>query len=188
MTPTQDSEPFPSFKYHPDPVATGSIAAEPDMPCLGCNRIRGYIYKGPVFTEKNFILDDHLCPWCIADGTAAKLFSATFNYTGTIDGLSEEIRNEVEARTPGFDAWQQEEWLGCCNDAAMFLGVVGAKELKRDFPEAEKPVKKYLRDEFDLETDEANEMFDALSKADQPSAYLFRCLHCQKFLAYVDQT
>ena len=188
MTPTEVSEPLPVFKYHPDPVATGSIAADPDMPCLGCNRIRGYIYKGPVYTEKNFILDDHLCPWCLADGTANKLFAATFNDIGMIDGLAAEIRNEVEARTPGFNAWQQEQWLACCNDGAAFLGVFGAEDLTRDYPEAGKVVRKYLRDEFDLEKDEADEMFDALSKDDQPSAYLFRCLHCKKFLAYVDET
>jgi len=66
---------LPSFRYHPDPLGTGAIKATPDSPCLGCNRIRGYLYVGPVHTEKNFILDEHLCPWCVADGIAAKKFA-----------------------------------------------------------------------------------------------------------------
>jgi len=180
-------EPLPVFRYHPDPVATGAIVENPDQPCLGCNRIRGYIYMGPVYTEKNFILDEHLCPWCIADGTAARLFGATFGDTGTLDAVSDEVRKEIAERTPSFMAWQQEQWLGCCGDAAAFLGVVGKKELKRDFPDAVKAVKRYLMSEYDLEKDEAEEFFDGLSKEGEPSAYLFRCLKCGKYLAYADQ-
>src|SRR5690348_16843232 len=124
----QASEPLPLFRYHPDPLATGSVRADTDTPCLACSRIRGYIYTGPAYTEKNFILEEHLCPWCIADGSAAKRFSATFNDTGQTDGISDQVRNEIETRTPGFDAWQQEQWLSCCGDAAAFLGHADAKE------------------------------------------------------------
>jgi uncharacterized protein CbrC (UPF0167 family) len=184
----QASEPLPAFRYHPDPLATGSIRPEPDTPCLGCNRIRGYVYTGPVFTEKNFILEEHLCPWCIADGTAAKRFSATFNDTGQTEGIRDDARTEIETRTPGFNAWQQELWLACCGDGAAFLGTAGAKELNRDFPQAIPAVKRYLRREFDLSKEEADEFFAGLSRDDQPTAYLFRCLHCQKYLAYVDET
>lgn len=183
-----ENETLPIFRYHPDPIATGSIAAEPDMPCLGCNRIRGYIYKGPVYTEKNFILNDHLCPWCIADGTAAKLFGATFTDSNEVDGVSDDVRKELEQRTPGFDAWQQEEWLGCCDDAAAFLGVAGKGELERDFPEAVPVVKKYLRRELELSKEDAEDFYDGLSKDGEPSAYVFRCLHCKKFVVSVDQT
>ena len=60
--------------------------------------------------------------------------------------------------------------------------------MKRDHPQAVKVVKKYFCDEFDMEKDEADEMFDGLTKDSDPSAYLFRCLHCQKYVAYADQT
>jgi uncharacterized protein CbrC (UPF0167 family) len=183
----QASESLPKFKYHPDPIATGSVKVDSDTPCLGCNRIRGYIYTGPVYTERNFILDDHLCPWCIADGSAALKFGATFNDTGTAEGISSEVRTEVETRTPGFEAWQQATWLACCSDAAAFLGVAGAAELERDFPKAVTAVKRYLRSELDLDKDEAEEFVEGLRKDEDPSAYVFRCLHCNKFLAYVDQ-
>ena len=181
-------EALPPFRYHPDPVRTGSVAADPDSPCLACNRLRGYIYTGPAWTGKNFNLTNAVCPWCIADGSAAKQFSAIFNDTGQIDGISQEIRDEIEKRTPGFDGWQQERWLACCSDGASFLGVVGAAELKRDFPDAIPVVRKYLRSEFDLSKEEAEETFEALTKDDQPSAYLFRCLHCGHYLVYADET
>jgi uncharacterized protein CbrC (UPF0167 family) len=182
-----DQSPLPVFKYHPDPLATGSVKEAADTPCLGCNRIRGYIYSGAVFTEKNFILEDNLCPWCIADGTAAKRFGATFNYAGMMEDVSPEVRQEIEERTPGFNGWQQETWLACCNDGAAFLGVVGAKELKRDFPEAIPAVKKHIKDDYDLSGADLQEFFDGLTKDDEPSAYLFRCLHCKSYLAYADE-
>lgn len=178
---------LPVFRYHPDPVSTGSLKADADTPCLSCNRIRGYIYTGPAWTEKPFILDDHLCPWCIADGSAAKRFGATFCYTGTLDDLPAAVREEIEARTPGFTAWQQETWLGCCGDAAAFLGVAGAKELREKFSEALPAVREVLREEYDLSGGELNGFLDSLSAESDPSAYIFRCLHCRKYLSYVDQ-
>jgi uncharacterized protein CbrC (UPF0167 family) len=182
------TEPLPAFRYHPDPLSTGSVRVDPDTPCLGCNRIRGYIYTGPVYTEKSFILDEHLCPWCVADGTAAKLFGATFNDTAETEGISDQVRHEIESRTPGFHAWQQERWMACCGDAAAFQASAGAAELQRNFAAAIPVVKKYLRSEFDLSKEEAEEFFEGLSKEDQPTAYVFRCLHCNKYLAYVDET
>jgi uncharacterized protein len=180
-------EPLPSFRYHPDPLSTGSFKADADTPCLSCNRLRGYSYTGSVWTEKPFILDDHICPWCIADGSAAKRFGATFNYTGTLDDVTAAVREEIETRTPGFTAWQQEVWLGCCGDAAAFLGLAGAKELREQFPGAVASVKKVLRDEYDLAGAELNDFLDSLSIETDPTAYIFRCLHCQKYLSYVDQ-
>lgn len=179
---------LPSFRYYPDPLGTGVIQEAPDRPCLGCNRIRGYLYMGPVTTEKNFILDEHLCPWCVADGTAAKQFGALFNYAGLMEDVPDSVRDEIEQRTPGFVAWQQEQWLACCGDGASFLGVVGRAELERDYPEAIPAVRKHLRDEYELSKADADEFFNGLSKDGEPSAYLFRCLKCREFLAYVDQT
>ena len=62
-------EPLPVFLYHPDPIATGSIQPSA-TPCKVCGQARGYIYTGPVYTEIRNRLDDAICPWCIADGSA----------------------------------------------------------------------------------------------------------------------
>jgi len=180
-------EPLPSFKYHPDPVATGVVEAS-ETPCLGCNRIRGWIYTGPVDSEKFHHLSGSLCPWCIADGTAAARFGAVLNDAGAMDGVSLEVRWEIESRTPGFIGWQQEQWLSCCGDGAAFLGLAGAKELRDQFPEAIVAVKNHLEQAYDFSGSDLEEFFAGLKKDDQPTAYVFRCLHCRKYLAYVDLT
>jgi uncharacterized protein CbrC (UPF0167 family) len=181
------AEPLPQFRYHPDPLATGSVKADADTPCLSCNRIRGYVYTGPAYTERNFILTHHVCPWCIADGSAARRFGATFSDAGAMEDVTGEAMAEVEQRTPGFEGWQQEVWLGHCGDAAAFLGTAGAKEIAEYGPQADAAVRKHLRDEFDLHGAELKEFFDSLQKAGEPTAYIFRCLHCREYLAYVDR-
>ncbi|WP_321473043.1 CbrC family protein [uncultured Paludibaculum sp.] len=179
---------LPAFKYHPDPVSTGAVVRDEDAPCLSCNRIRGYVYDGPVYSEKFHHLTHCLCPWCIADGSAARRFGAEFADSGTMDGVTNEVREEIAKRTPGFLSWQEGQWLTCCSDAAEFLGAAGAKELAKQLPEARRAVEQHLRDDFDLSGKELKEFMAALSKEDQPTAYVFRCRHCREYLAYVDQT
>lgn len=114
---------LPITKYHPDPVATGNVRAADSTPCLCCNRIRGYIYTGPAYSERFHHLSGALCPWCVADGSAAKRFQAEFTDIGAIDAdLPADVLTELATRTPGFDAIQQETWLAHCDDAAAYLG------------------------------------------------------------------
>src|SRR5215475_3171681 len=112
---------LPKFRYHPDPVATGSIVLS-EKTCSCCVERRGYIYVGPVYSEQD--VEDELCPWCIADGSAAEEYEATFvdpdgigNY-GEWDEVEEHVIEEVSQRTPGFSGWQQERWWTHCNEAA----------------------------------------------------------------------
>lgn len=116
---------LPTFRYHPDPIATGSVATSGAV-CRACNRARGYIYTGPVYAEIE--LEDALCPWCIADGSAAARFTAEFvdpagvgDY-GRWDAVPAAVVDEDAKRTPAFTGWQQERWWTHCGDAAMFLG------------------------------------------------------------------
>jgi uncharacterized protein CbrC (UPF0167 family) len=176
LAPNMD-EPLPTFKYHPDPIATGAIKADRDTPCLACDRIRGYLYDGPVYSEKFHDLTHSLCPWCIADGSAAKLFGAEYADAGTMEGVSESVMLEVAQRTPGFEAWEQELWLTCCDDAAAYLGSAGASDLTGEFAAAIPAIEENWDGDW-----------HDLKKDDQPTAYIFRCLHCQKYLAFVDET
>jgi uncharacterized protein CbrC (UPF0167 family) len=179
---------LPAFKYHPDPIATGSVRADEDTPCLSCNRIRGYVYQGPAYSEKFHYLSGCICPWCVADGSAAKQFGATFADSGMMDGVTQEVRHEIETRTPGYRAWQQEQWLTCCGDAAAYLGSAGAKELKTAFAGAMPAVRKTVKEDYGLTGKDLEEFLAGLSKEDQPTAYIFRCLHCNGYLAAVDET
>ncbi len=178
---------LPVTKYHPDPVATGSVQADDSKPCLCCNRKRGYVYTGPAYSEIFHYLSGSLCPWCVADGSAARQFRAEFTDTGTLDGVPESVVEELGKRTPGFEAWQQEQWLTCCQDAAAYLGRAGAAELKGEFAGAVPALKKWIKDEYGIGGKDRDEMIAGLKKDGEPSAYVFRCLHCAKLLAYADE-
>ena len=120
---------LPMFKYHPDPVATGAVIESGDA-CACCGKARGFIYEGAVYGEKD--IGGSLCPWCIADGSAAAKFGATFSDdNGLLDAeLKNEIVEEITKRTPGFIAWQQDNWLVCCDDACAYHGVADKSELQ----------------------------------------------------------
>ena len=66
---------LPTFRYHPDPLSTGSIE-ESENTCGCCGESRGYIYTGPVYTAEE--LHAPICPWCIASGAAHARFNAEF--------------------------------------------------------------------------------------------------------------
>lgn len=180
------TEPLPQFRYHPDPVATGCVK-QSSAQCVCCGHARGYIYTGPVYAAEEYT--EEICPWCIADGSAHADLDAEFV---DIEGIGEDgsgepvdpaIAEEVAFKTPGFAGWQQERWMTCCNDASAFLGRVGYAELMQHGPGAIEA----LRVEGGWGDDAAWRNFlEALSRDEEPSAYLFRCLHCGKFAGYSD--
>ncbi|SEB97599.1 hypothetical protein SAMN05519104_0498 [Rhizobiales bacterium GAS188] len=185
--PNMPSELLPTFKYHLDPLATGSIVSSSNE-CVVCGRERGYIYCGPVYAEEDY--DSCICPWCIADGSAHDKLGVTFHDDASVPGgsfpdvsdVSPEIVSEVCQRTPGFGGWQQEQWFTCCDDAGVFLGQAGRKELESKWPEA---IPK-LRESTGLKGDAWQELLKALDRDHGPTAYVFRCRHCQAFGAYQD--
>lgn len=176
---------LPKFKYHPDPIKTGSVVKS-DTVCECCGQVNGYIYTGPVFSEEE--LDDCICPWCIADGRAHDEFDAEFtdfdgvgDY-GTWGEIPEHIKEEVSFRTPGFCGWQQERWWTHCGDAAIFLGAAGKKEIE-GFGEA---LTSRLRLESGYNNEQWERYLNALSKDGSPTAYVFKCCKCGELGGYSD--
>ncbi|MFG1906915.1 CbrC family protein [Kribbella sp. NPDC048928] len=174
---------LPTFRYHPDPLATGMVKPSEEE-CLNCGQSRGYLYTGPVYAVEEIV--DELCPWCIADGSAADRFDATFTDTlGEPDGVPQPVVQEVLTRTPGFDGWQQERWLFHCGDGAAFLGRVGY-EVLRELPEA---VEMLLEENRQFWSPEQCEYYVRHLDADgEATGYLFRCLQCGTHLAYSDMS
>ncbi|WP_028455767.1 CbrC family protein [Chitinilyticum litopenaei] len=177
---------LPTFKYHPDPLATGAIIAADDE-CACCSQSRGYIYTGPVYSEEE--LDNALCPWCIADGSAHAQFDASFTDEAGIGGggewddVADAVREEIAYRTPGFAGWQQERWWSHCQGAAAFIGRAGKSELQALGQEA------ILAIQNDAGLDDGpdwDEFFNALDKDGSPTAYLFRCTCCGTLGGYQD--
>lgn len=181
MTGAAGPESLPSFPYHADPLSTGSVTRS-ETECICCRRRRGYIYVGPAYSVEE--LDQELCPWCIADGSASERYEAVF--TEVDEKVPVEVRDAVETRTPGFIGWQQERWLVHCGDAALFLGLAGAHELA-PHPDA----LEFLRLEcvrWTWPPEEVENFLSQLTVDGQPTAYLFRCRVCQTHLAYADFT
>src|SRR5215472_4183672 len=131
---------LPEFRYHPDPIATGTVKPS-EKTCRSCDQSRGYIYTASVYAEED--LDEQICPWCIADGSAAAKFDATFSDADPLAGagIDSSIIEQVTKRTPGYVSWQQEEWLTCCKDACAFHGDADGEELEEL---SGKPLKKLL--------------------------------------------
>ncbi|HSU15812.1 CbrC family protein [Longimicrobium sp.] len=178
-------EALPRFPYHPDPLGTGSVA-QSAAACRCCGRARGYIYTGPAYARDD--LDDALCPWCIADGSASKRFDAEFTDAAGIGGygrwptVSPEVIEEVSRRTPGFMGWQQEQWWTCCDDAGEFLGRGGYAELSQRWSGAIPEIRK----ESGIEDAGWEPYLRALDRDDAPTAYVFRCRHCGRLGGYSD--
>lgn len=121
-------DPLPIFRYHPDPLATGSVVPS-EATCDCCGAARGLAYTGPVYSEDDV---GTVCPWCIADGSLADRFGATLvdDHPLAAADLPESVIEEVSTRTPGYEAWQEPSWLACCGDACEFHGDAPRDEIR----------------------------------------------------------
>jgi uncharacterized protein CbrC (UPF0167 family) len=175
---------LPLFRYHSDPIASGSIVAS-DAKCLCCRQNRGFVYTGPVYAEKD--LEDSICPWCIADGAAHRKFDAEFVDTEAFaEGAPQAAMDEISQRTPGFSSWQSEQWPVCCDDATAFVTPVGIQEIRKDFRELEGSVLSHIIYEMSISGGAATRLLNSLDREKGPTAFLFRCLHCEQPHVYVD--
>ena len=66
---------LPVFRYHPDPIASGSVRESAET-CACCDRATGWIYTATFYTAED--VSGRFCPWCIADGSAAGRFAGEF--------------------------------------------------------------------------------------------------------------
>lgn len=142
------------------------------------------IYTASVYAEES--LEDSICPWCIADGSAAQKFEATFSDDIPLieAGLPDDVIEEVTTRTPGFNSWQQETWQSCCEDACEFHGDAPRAELLE------------LQGDALAETLAACEWDESIwtpfvqgyQPGGNPAVYKFVCRHCGKVKYVVDFT
>ena len=177
-------ESLPHFAYHPDPVRTG-VLEESDTTCRACRRARGWIYTGPVYATDE--LDRAFCPWCIADGSAARAFDAEFTDAHPLleQGLPAAVVEEVTRRTPGYVSWQQEFWPAHCGDACECHGDLPRKDLAQ----VDAETRAWLCAQLQIETDaEWEALVRAYEPGGQPAIYLFRCRRCGARRYHVDYT
>src|ERR1700694_2069476 len=94
---------FPSFKYHPDPLATGMIQQQQTI-CPVCQQVRACVYAGPFYAKENV---EGICPWCIQNGSAAATYHGVFQDAASCEDAAPEHLDELVHRTPGYTGWQQ---------------------------------------------------------------------------------
>jgi uncharacterized protein len=176
---------LPTFRYHPDPVDTGSIELVAVL-CAACGENRPAAYTGPVYAEEE--LDGQLCPWCIADGSAHEKFDAEFTDAASVglgwEPVPKQVIEEVAFRTPGFSGWQQERWYTHCADAAVFLGQADGNDLSGKWAAAVPA----MRADLALSDADWVHLLEHLAKGrtGSPTAYVFECLHCGQLGGYWD--
>ncbi|MHA4950625.1 CbrC family protein [Micromonospora sp. SD19] len=131
----------PVFRYHPDPLATGS-AMRIEHECSVCGQLRQIRYRGPIHGGQ----PETFCLHCIYSGEASRALGVVAVATDGSDILDmpgefsdaidvphdvpHHVIEEITRRTPGFTGWQQESWLYHCGDGAAFLGPAGYRDVE----------------------------------------------------------
>lgn len=165
------SEPLPTFRFHPDPVATGSIERSTKV-CPVCGECRGFSYVGPFYSVEEV---EGICPWCIASGDAAERFDGDFQDAASCEPVADLAELlELTKRTPGYSGWQQEQWLAHCGTPCAFLGYVGWPEILPLILELREDINAIMRD-FGLSE---QELRASLCAGGSHQGYLFRCTRC----------
>jgi len=162
-----EARPLPGFRYHPSPVATGAVR-ESVTRCPVCEQVTGFAYATTHYGARTL---RNVCPWCIADGSAAARFKASFvdDFPLLEKGLPHAVVAEVVKRTPGFASFQQEEWQVCCGDACAFEGLLDHDA----FAQLDDATLLGLH----VPTDRLDE-WRAGYTGDDYGVFAFRCLHC----------
>lgn len=182
-------EELPRFELFEDPVGEKSIE-ESRKKCAACGRRRGWVYAlrtyGPGDNGRP------LCPWCIADGSAAAKLGCSFN-EGTIfpclpgtPQLSEADRELVENRTPGFVTWQDHGWQMCCGRACVYVGEAKPGDLLEGgkWATAAASITEGL-EALGWSKEQERELLENVGHGD-PGGFVFRCRVCGGFRGFWD--
>lgn len=125
-------EKLPIFRYLISPASHPSLIEKIGR-CICCNQNRRIFYNGPTYSTDFEIIE--VCPWCIADGSAATKWDVTFN-DGFVDnegvpqfGIDECFHDEIEGRTLGFISAQGNHWMYGKSGPMQFVGEVNYQVL-----------------------------------------------------------
>lgn len=95
---------------------------------------------------------------------------------------SDDYMDELIHRTPGYNAWQQEEWLSHCGDFCAFVEYVGWEEISKLSKELKDDLDK-IKSEFRFKQEELEKY---LINDGSLQGYLFKCVVCGKHRLTVD--
>jgi uncharacterized protein len=170
---------LPNFKYNPNPILLKVIKEEKTL-CPVCNKNRDYSYVGPFYSVEEV---EGICPWCIADGSAAKMFEGEFQDVESCDDVEkDEYIDELIFRTPGYSGWQQEYWLSHCGDFCAIKSYVGWEDIKNLEDELSDDIQRICNNYQITE-----EIFkSSLTNGGDHQGYLFQCIKCGKHRIHSD--
>lgn len=183
---TRDEQ-LPTFRFNPNAYELGLFERAAGS-CDACGSVRGWRYRSSFYSRRKV---EHLCPWCVADGSAAAVFDGEFSDYAGIEGVPFEPgaptlvdldeATEVATRTPSYTSWQQEQWRSHCGRPCAFLGDIGAADLT---PYLDEPA-------FAADVDgglgwDAALLREHLTAGGDLAGYLFRCLKCGAHRLHVD--
>lgn len=174
---------YPHFKYHPHAYQL-DIFVEEKGTCSVCHEERDLKYEASFYAVED---PEYICPFCIADGRAAKRYEGAFNDYCGIEGVSpdphdpqptipREMLLEICERTPSYFSWQQEEWLTHCHEPCAFIGYADTESIA--------PFREEIVSELDPSI--AEETLDYIRKDGDCVGYLFQCVQCGKHKLHVD--
>ena len=177
---------LPKFRLSPNAYALDLFVAESGI-CSCCGQQRELKYNSSFYSRQGL---DYLCPWCIADGSAAKRFEGEFNDYLGIEGVScdpdeadsivmdKDLLLEVCERTPSYHSWQQGQWLVHCDQPCAFMGYTDYAEIQS------------LQTELAADIADMPERYlQAINKTGVPvGGYLFRCVRCGAHRLHTDCT
>jgi hypothetical protein len=162
---------LPTFKYHPDPLATGMLRHQ-STTCPVCQQVRAYVYVGPFYAEAHV---EGICPWCIADGSAAATYQGAFQDAAGCEEAAPEHLDELVHRTPGYVGWQQEVWLSHHNDFCAFVGYVGWREIASIASELAEDLER-IKEIYGF----SQARLERWTNNSDAQGYLFQCVVCGK--------
>lgn len=199
---------LPNFKYHPNPIETGSILKS-DEKCQCCNVSKGYIYCGS-FYSKHPVRE--FCPWCIANGEAAEKFDGSFiasleseffisNLSNEKISLLEKVMAlfsnkpkypnndlpqesdlELFCKTPGFSSYQEEVWLEHCGKPCEYHGLAVTEDLQGI---SQEEIER-LVNHSSMTLDDIKELAALPPKTKLDNLFKFKCINCNELRFWED--
>jgi len=161
---------LPRFRYNPDAISSFQDAR---ATCPRCGVRRELEYIGPQYGLDEI---DHLCGFCIADGSAAQTFDLEFTSSdGPEPGPDAGKLEELVFRTPGYLGPEGDRWPVHCDDYCAHVGRVFWRDLSPLLSELEPEISAFC-EETTMDLDE----LEAEVERDRSPllVHLFRCLAC----------
>lgn len=169
------------FKYHPDPLKTEAFKTDKAVTC-GCCGLATGVYYDKWFYSSNLgsEYDVNFCPECISSGKACERFGGEFQCSDNVDDVSDpEKLDELLHRTPGSSDYQG-YWVAHCGDYCMYDGSIDGSKLE-DCEFFDEIRETYREDITALDFD------DFVHDAKYNVIHLYKCLHCGKHIAMMEQ-